>query len=129
MQFTWRILALFATMFFFAASVLADGNFSSSCKDIKVSGTTLKANCKNSKKVYVAASVSLYKCLANYGGKLACAVNFDGRYSDSCSSCIFPPGTSQSYACICKPNKNTPSSIDLDKCIANYAGTLACAKQ
>lgn len=76
MQSILRVFVLVATLVLLVVNVLADGNFSSSCKDIKVSGSTLKANCKNSKKVYVATSISLNKCLANYSGRLACAPNF-----------------------------------------------------
>ena len=71
-----RLFVLVATVFFFTVGVLADGNFSGSCRNVGVSGTTLNAECKNSKKVYVKTSINLNKCLANYSGKLACAANF-----------------------------------------------------
>lgn len=76
MQFLSRIFILVAIVMFFAANVLDDGNFSKTCKDIKFSGTMLSAKYENSKKVRVATTTSLNKCLANYNGRLACAPNF-----------------------------------------------------
>ncbi|KAB5589144.1 hypothetical protein CTheo_7416 [Ceratobasidium theobromae] len=56
-------------------TVQAAGNFGASCKDIAtlVGGTDLVASCRKSNGSYVYAQLDMNKCVANYGGHLACA--------------------------------------------------------
>ncbi|KAG8780544.1 hypothetical protein FRC12_022874 [Ceratobasidium sp. 428] len=118
-------LTVVSALFFLATpGVSAGGGFSSSCSSFYMSGNSaLTATCPDGKGGSKTTTLDLNKCIANYGGNLACATN--GGYGGSCSGYLIHTGTYM--RCFCGPNNGTPV-MDLNRCVANYSGSLACAK-
>ncbi|KAF8609767.1 Cyanovirin-N [Ceratobasidium sp. AG-I] len=118
-----NILAAIGFSLFAAMSVSAGGGFSASCSNFYMQGNNvLTATCGNGSGGSKTTSIDLNRCIANYGGNLACAAN--GGYGGSCSGCLIRTGTYM--ICHCGPNNGTPI-IDLNSCVANYSGNLSCA--
>ncbi|KAG8748830.1 hypothetical protein FRC12_013763 [Ceratobasidium sp. 428] len=117
-------LGLTALFFLATSGVRAGGGFSASCRNFYMeTKTKLVASCGDGRGGSRDTSIDLNRCIANYGGNLACATN--GGYGGSCSDCLIRTGTYM--RCHCGPNNGTPT-IDLNDCVANYGGNLACAK-
>ncbi|KAB5589143.1 putative effector protein [Ceratobasidium theobromae] len=121
MHFT-NLFALIAACV--VTTVHAAGNFGASCDKIGtlVTGTDLVAYCKKRDGSSAYSQLDMNKCIANYGGSLACASN--GNFGKSCSNCQVVSGTT--FRCTCKPGSTT-TTINLNNCIANQDGVLACA--
>ncbi|KAL4876153.1 hypothetical protein BJY04DRAFT_223376 [Aspergillus karnatakaensis] len=48
------------------------GRYSGSCKDVKLSGTVLRANCVNRAGNYVSTSIETNNWIGNYDGRMHC---------------------------------------------------------
>ncbi|KAG8726323.1 hypothetical protein FRC12_023498, partial [Ceratobasidium sp. 428] len=103
-------LTVVSALFFLTApGVSAGGGFSGSCSNIYMDGNSrLVAHCGDGRGGSRDTSIDLNRCIANYGGNLACATN--GGYGGSCSGCLIHTGTYM--RCHCGPNNGTPT-IDL----------------
>ncbi|KAG9127687.1 hypothetical protein FRC07_010760, partial [Ceratobasidium sp. 392] len=68
-------LAVVSALFFLVApGVSAGGGFSGSCRSFYMQGNSeLKANCGDGHGGWRDTSIDLNRCIANYGGNLACA--------------------------------------------------------
>ncbi|KAG8721264.1 hypothetical protein FRC08_014625 [Ceratobasidium sp. 394] len=85
-----------------AKTVQAGGGFSASCSNWYMSGNTPYASCSDGRGGRRDTSIDLNKCIANYGGNLACAPN--GGFGASCSGCLIRTGTYM--ICGCRPGEN-----------------------
>lgn len=56
-----------------ANAAAAAGGFSASCRNWYMAGYTLHANCGDGRGGRRDTSIDLNRCIANYGGNLACA--------------------------------------------------------
>ncbi|KAH7910391.1 Cyanovirin-N [Hygrophoropsis aurantiaca] len=124
MQYTYLQL-LASGLLLFAVPNVAATDFSASCSDWYMDGTVLYASCNAADGVATNTAVDLTDCLTNTNGSLACAAV--GDYSDSCTDCAIESGTSY-LLCDCQNGSGgDPASIlDLNSCLSNNNGSLAC---
>ncbi|CCM02471.1 uncharacterized protein FIBRA_04571 [Fibroporia radiculosa] len=128
MQFTHlKLFKLYAAVALIAApAVLAQG-FAATCgsSGSEIVGTTFYATCTTDSGAQQSTSINLDNCVANYNGNLACATN--GGYGGSCSGCEIVTGV-QYMECYCTDDagQQEASILDLDNCLSNYNGNLAC---
>ncbi|KAH7924305.1 Cyanovirin-N [Leucogyrophana mollusca] len=113
---------------------LAQG-FAATCTNITLNGavmepttgTTLAAVCEADSGVNVTSSLDLNNCIANYNGTLTCV--HSGDFGATCAACDYGIGPLQ-MVCMCQVENATlaemPSVINLDTCISNQNGSLAC---
>ncbi|KAH7910392.1 Cyanovirin-N [Hygrophoropsis aurantiaca] len=125
MQFT-SLSIVFSGLFVFAtSSAVAYGGFANSCTDYYVTDATLIASCTGPDEVVYLTSINTAYCIADTAGSLECAPN--GQYTTSCSNCFIESGTTY-MLCDCEDGSggDAASIIDLDSCISNMGGALAC---
>ncbi|KZW00761.1 Cyanovirin-N [Exidia glandulosa HHB12029] len=113
------LLALFAVF----PSVFAVSGFISTCENVSLSGSTLHATCINEGGGAGGSSLDLNRCITNNNGEMFC--QFGGSAFGSCRDCRL--GGSE-LTCTCtRANQQTDvSSIDLNGCVGNLDGVLAC---
>ncbi|HWZ43537.1 MAG TPA: CVNH domain-containing protein [Candidatus Saccharimonadales bacterium] len=113
------------------------GSYEQSCKDIRVSGTTLMASCKGRNQVFQATQLADFRhCVGqieNQDGHLHCSKGAPpprGPYTSSCRD-IFMNGRTLSASCRARDGRFVPSTLaDVSKCagpIENFEGRLACS--
>ncbi|CAE6445997.1 unnamed protein product [Rhizoctonia solani] len=121
MHFTTTLFVAVSTALFAVSGVQARGDFSRSCSNYYIqSNNFLYATCGNGQGGQVTSSLNLNACMANDGRNIVCRPN--GNYALSCSGCRIRTGAFMQCSC------NSGSGIgDLDECVANRGGLLACA--
>lgn len=100
------------------------GNFSATCKGIKLSGTKLSGQCKNKKGKYVKTTLALNTCVGNNNGKL---VAHSTNYHKSSKACKVAKNV---LNCQSKNRKGKflKASLSLNTFISNINGVLKCDK-
>ncbi|KAG9219659.1 hypothetical protein CCMSSC00406_0006019 [Pleurotus cornucopiae] len=103
----------------------AAGGFAATCSGFFVRDNHyLQAHCGDGRGGYKDSTIDLNLCIANYNSHLVCAHN--GGYGGSCSACGIRTGTYMTCSC-----RGTPQGsyliADLNECVANLGGNLACA--
>ncbi|KIM64762.1 hypothetical protein SCLCIDRAFT_1212824 [Scleroderma citrinum Foug A] len=104
-----------------SADSLSD--WSHSCQNYYLSGTTLNASCRKENGQYGNTSINLNQCVTNTNGVLYCGKN--GDYSPTCSGCNLS-GTSLDCQCKDKNQNEHSTSVDLNQCLTNNNGVLTC---
>ena len=94
------------------------GNYSKSCKAMKLNGSTLSAECKNRNGVYMNTSVNLGTCVTNSNGSLARG----GGYQNSSRRCVIHRGNTLSCQSKNIQGSWKQASINLDTIIGNNNG-------
>ena len=112
------------------------GSFERTCRNIRVSGPALTADCRDASGHYRTSSVSYDQCrgdIANNNGLLFCDIADRGRrvtgsFERSCRN-IQTAGGTLTAECADASGRYRRSSMDLDRCrgdIANNDGRLSC---
>ncbi|CAE6370152.1 unnamed protein product [Rhizoctonia solani] len=121
MQLT-GLLCLIGTSLLSATGVVASGGFSASCSGYYIRDNHfLVANCGDGRGGRRDNTLDLNKCIVNANGNLRYQAN--GGYAGSCSGCGIRTGAYMTCGC----NGTGATIADLDQCISNYGGNLACA--
>ncbi|KAF5311309.1 hypothetical protein D9611_012619 [Ephemerocybe angulata] len=100
----------------------ARGDFSSSCTNYFIEGNNfLRATCGNGQGGQVNSALNLNACIGIDPNNLVCRPN--GNYAaQGCAGCLIRTGAFMLCSC---PGGN--KIADLDECVANRGGILACA--
>lgn len=98
------------------------GNYSKSCKGIKLAGTKLNAQCKNKKGKYIKTSLNLSSCVGNNNGKLVAG---SGSYHKSSKGCKVAKNVLNCQSKN-KKGKYLKASLALNTFISNINGALKC---
>ncbi|TEB22208.1 Cyanovirin-N [Coprinellus micaceus] len=116
------VLALLATAFGAIQDVQARGEFSRSCTNYYIENNNfLRATCKNASGGQVNSALNLNACIGIASTSLVCRAN--GNYAaNGCRACLIRTGAYMLCGC---PGGN--KIADLDECVANRNGLLACA--
>ncbi|KAF9494460.1 hypothetical protein BDN71DRAFT_978795 [Pleurotus eryngii] len=122
-MYTTQILsALFIIIpLFTTPGVHASGDFSATCSGYFVRDNHfLQANCGDGVGGFRDSTLDLNNCIGRSGNNLVCARN--GGYAGSCSGCGIRTGAFMTCGC-----SGVALIADLDDCVANLGGNLACA--
>ncbi|CUA74094.1 hypothetical protein RSOLAG22IIIB_10980 [Rhizoctonia solani] len=105
----------------FATGTQAAGNFAASCSNYYVQNNNfLYASCGDGRGGTTNSALNLNACIGNDGRNLVCRAN--GNYATGCSGCRIRTGAYMQCSC------GSGSGIaDLNECVANRGGLLACA--
>ncbi|NMG19821.1 CVNH domain-containing protein [Brasilonema bromeliae] len=95
------------------------GNFSRSCGDISLDGTTLRANCKDRSANFRSTSLDLNRRIENRDGNL----RIGGGFASTCQN-IQLTGTSLQADCKTFNGDFRSTSLDLNSVITNNDGNL-----
>ncbi|TEB27159.1 hypothetical protein FA13DRAFT_1776577 [Coprinellus micaceus] len=117
-------LALFATAFAMLQGVDARGDFSRSCTGYFIENNNfLRATCTNVNGGQVNSALNLNACIGIDPNNLVCRPKSSGNYAaNGCAGCLIRTGAFMLCSC---PGGN--KIADLDECVANRNGLLACA--
>ncbi len=106
----------------FAGQALALGDFSQTCLDTRVSGSTLTSSCyKVDGSTINMSSIDLNEWIANIDGNLKWR---RGNYIETCRYMKMVSGSDMEGQCKTRDQRWVDTSIDLDDHIANINGTL-----
>ncbi|CAE6479723.1 unnamed protein product [Rhizoctonia solani] len=121
MHFTTALITAVSTAIFAASGVQAAGNFAASCSNYYIQNNNfLWATCGDGRGGRTTSALNLNSCIGNDGRNLVCRSN--GNYATGCSACLIHTGTYMRCQC------GSGSGIaDLNECVANRGGLLACA--
>ena len=120
----------FLTLLISLATVHADGDFTATCSRLKLDypSYVLTAECKRTDASTVTSTLNLNNCLVNQGGGLLCRPG--GGFSGTCdiSNDLTDTSVITGTCALRTNNKNVNSytSFDLNDCIGNHDGVLAC---
>ncbi|TIC95575.1 hypothetical protein CH35J_007898 [Colletotrichum higginsianum] len=100
------------------------GDFSKSCSSISFRSTSISASCDDKFGDSAGTNIDLTRCLANVGGRLVCRPSNPSFKFCDCGLA----GDRSVLNCRCTDSTGTkkPTSIDLDSCLTNDGGDLAC---
>jgi hypothetical protein len=112
------------------------GSYESTCRNIRISGPALTADCRDASGHYRTSSVAYDQCrgdIANNNGLLFCDIANRGRrvtgsFEQSCRN-IQTSGGTLTADCADASGRIRHSSLDMDRCrgdIANNDGRLGC---
>ncbi|KDQ28652.1 hypothetical protein PLEOSDRAFT_1102691 [Pleurotus ostreatus PC15] len=126
MYTTQLLSALFIiTSLLIVPGVHAAGGFAATCSGYFVRDNHfLQANCGDGVGGFKDSTLDLNLCIGNFGGNLVCARN--GGYAGSCSGCGIRTGAFMTCRCGGTP-QGSAIVADLNECVANLGGNLACA--
>ena len=117
-----KIISILLFLIFFVNSLKLKGdsgkNFSSSCDNIKLNGSTLSATCKNRKNTKFNSSIDLNKFIGIDRGQLKFKIK--GNYSQDVDSCKLE---STILKCVLKSDQSNVE-INLNDVVGNSNGSL-----
>jgi hypothetical protein len=100
---------------------LMKGQFSKTCKDIRVSGSKLSASCKKVNGTYNETSIDLNPYIENVDGKLKWQPK---NFIVTCKDTAVSDGNKLKAECKTRKQEFVPTAINLDDHIANIDGNL-----
>ncbi|CZR65306.1 uncharacterized protein PAC_15206 [Phialocephala subalpina] len=105
-------------------ALASDGGFAESCMRIDFQGSTLKAVCTQANGGQHYTELDLNGCINNLDGDLYCG---GSGFASSCGDCYIVGGTTV-LLCECSDvsGNGYAADIELDGCIGNQNGNLAC---
>ena len=101
----------------------SSGNYSASCSNTSLSGSTLSSSCYNVSGQAEATSLDLDTCITNNDGIAAFQTN--GGYAGSCNGCTLS-GSTMSCQCYDFYGVPRPTSINVNNHVSNCNGKLTC---
>ncbi len=114
---------LAATMSFglFSSQAWALGDFSQSCFDTNISGSTLSSTCRRMNGSYMSTSIDLNPVIENIDGQLEWQ---PANFIETCYDTQLVGPSYMSAECKTRSQELVPTFVNLDDHIANIDGTL-----
>lgn len=97
------------------------GDFSQTCRNASISGSTLSASCEKANGGYQDTKIDLNPNIGNVDGSLSWA---DQNFIQTCRSISLSGGSTLKAECKRRDQSWTNASINLDNHIANIDGSL-----
>ena len=114
--------SLFLALGFFATAAAALGDFSQTCYDATISGSTLSATCQRANGSYDGTtSIDLNADIENVDGRLKWQPS---NFIETCRSTELVNGNTMDAECKTRDQRWVSTSINIDDHIANINGVL-----
>ncbi len=113
--------SLFLAFAFVPAAPAFAGNFSQTCSDATISGSTLSANCQRRNGSYRDTSIDLDSQIGNINGTLE---NGDHNFSQTCRGIQLINGSIMDGECKTRDQRWVSTSLNLDGFVDNTDGVL-----
>ncbi|MBD2602942.1 cyanovirin [Scytonema hofmannii FACHB-248] len=105
----------------FTSNAWALGDFSKTCRDASVSGSTLRASCEKANGGFTPTSIDLNPYIGNIDGSLSWN---DKNFIETCRGTALKSGSTLTAECKKRNQDFVGTSINLDDHIANIDGNL-----
>ncbi|MEM7592834.1 MAG: CVNH domain-containing protein [Cyanobacteria bacterium P01_A01_bin.83] len=107
--------------FFSSAPALALGDFSQTCDDVSIGGSTLSADCRRRNGSYNSTSINLNPDIENVNGSLKWQPS---NFIETCRNTALAGGGTMEAECKTRDQRWVSTRINLDDHIANIDGNL-----
>ncbi|MDY6784694.1 MAG: CVNH domain-containing protein [Cyanobacteriota bacterium] len=115
------LIAAVASLSLFASNAWALGNFSQSCSNSSIQGSTLSSTCRTMNGSYKDTSINLNSSIENVDGSLVWQPD---NFIETCRNTTLASSSVMTAECKTRDQRFVSTAINLDEHIANIDGTL-----